>query len=194
MEPTPARVTLFLKLFFLGLFFGGCSFRWATSPLALGAFSQTPPPGMTEIIPTNKSGWKVTSSIAPPDRSQPLKVAIFEAKGALRAGLENTEKRIHALPQASLTWVQAADSATADFKQFSVVVFSLGSGSAQGEAVGEAARSNIGEYVRGGGGYVGMGAGAYLACSHFKWARGMLNAMRVSSRWGREAAVRGHRL
>lgn len=59
-------------------FFGGFSFRWATSPLALGALSQTPTPGMTEMIPTNISGWKV--SIAPPDRSQPLKVAIFRPK------------------------------------------------------------------------------------------------------------------
>jgi len=39
--------------------------------------------------------------------------------------------------------------------------------------------------VKGGGGYVGICAGAYLACSGFSWGVGVLDAKTVSSKWRR---------
>jgi GMP synthase-like glutamine amidotransferase len=138
------------------------------------------------VIPADVNGLKTI--IAAPAKTKPLKVAIFEGKGASGGGIDSTEARIQSLPQATVTRVKAEDWATIDLKAFDVVVFSGGSGSAQAEAIGEAGRNNVREYVRGGGGYVGICAGAYLACSNFKWGLGILNAGTVSSKWQRGQA------
>ena len=135
------------------------------------------------VIPPDINGLKTI--IAPPAHPKPIKVAIFDGKGAGASGIDSTEARIKSIPQASVTRVKAEDWATIDLKPFDLVVFSGGSGSAQAEAIGEAGRNNVREYVRGGGGYVGICAGAYLACSNFKWGLGILNASTVSSKWQR---------
>jgi GMP synthase-like glutamine amidotransferase len=135
------------------------------------------------VIPPDINGLKTI--IAVPAKTKPLKVAIFDGKGAGASGIDSTESRIKSIPQAIVTRVKAEDWATIDLKQFDAVVFSGGSGSAQAESIGEAGRNNVREYVRGGGGFVGICAGAYLACSNFKWGLGILNAGTVSSKWRR---------
>ena len=135
------------------------------------------------VVPPDVNGLKTI--IAAPAKTKPLKVAIFNGTGASDHGIQETEARIKSLPQAVVTRVKAEDWATIDLKPFDVVVFSGGSGSAQAEAIGEAGRNNVREYVRGGGGFVGICAGAYLACSNFKWGLGILNASTVSSKWQR---------
>jgi glutamine amidotransferase-like uncharacterized protein len=140
----------------------------------------------TFVIPPDVNGMKTI--IAAPEKTKPLKVAIFAGNGASDGGIENVAGRITSIPQASVTRVKAAEWATIDLKPFDVVVFSGGSGSAQAEAIGEAGRNNVRDYIRGGGGYVGVCAGAYLACSNFKWSLGILNASTVSSKWQRGQA------
>jgi hypothetical protein len=138
------------------------------------------------VIPADINGLKTI--VAPPQKNKPLKVAIYDGKGASDDGIENMVERIKSIPQASVTLVKATDWSTIDLRPFDVVVFSGGSGSIQAEAIGEAGLNNVREYVRGGGGYVGVCAGAYLACSNFKWALGILNAETVSSKWKRGQA------
>ena len=135
------------------------------------------------VIPPDVNGRKAI--IAPPEKTKALKIAIFAGKGAPDDGIANVTARIQSLPLATVTRVQAGDWATIDLRAFDLVVFSGGSGSAQAEAIGEAGRSNVREYVRNGGGYVGICAGAYLACSNFAWGLGILNAGTVSNKWRR---------
>jgi hypothetical protein len=135
----------------------------------------------TFVIPPDINGLKTI--IAPPAKTKPVKVAIFNGKGASIDGIENVERCIQSIPQAAATRVPADQWASIDLKPFDVVVFSGGSGSAEAEAINEAGRTNVREYVRGGGGYVGVCAGAYLACSNFKWGLGILNASTVSNKW-----------
>ena len=115
------------------------------------------------VIPPDINGLKVI--VVPPAKTKALKIAIFDGKGASDHGIEETQVRIKSLPQVCVTRVKAADWTNIDLKPFDAVVFSGGSGSAQAEAIGEAGRNNVREYVRGGGGYLGICAGAYLAPS-----------------------------
>lgn len=138
------------------------------------------------VIPPDVNGMKTI--IAPPEKTRPLKVAIFDGKGAPNDGIENVSGRIKSIPEATVIRVKAEEWATIDLNQFDVVAFSGGSGSQQAEAIGEAGRNNVREFIRGGGGYVGVCAGAYLACSNFKWGLGILNASTVSSKWQRGKA------
>lgn len=154
----------------------------AGEPKKLGDLEKTKTPAPF-VIPPDVNGMKTI--IAPPATTKPIKVAIFDGKGAPNDGIQNVGGRIESIPGATVTRVKAEDWATIDLKQFDAVVFSGGSGSAQAESLGEGGRNNVREYVRGGGGYVGVCAGAYLACSNFSWGLGILNASTVSSKWQR---------
>jgi type 1 glutamine amidotransferase len=135
------------------------------------------------VIPPDINGLRTV--ITPPAKTKPVKVAIFNGKGASLEGIGNMEKCIQTIPQATVTRISAEQWAAVDLQPYDVVIFSGGSGSAEAESINEAGRKNVREYVRGGGGYVGVCAGAYLACSNFKWGLGILNASTVSSKWQR---------
>ncbi len=162
------------------------SLAWLILSQALPA--QTPAPKAQPeptpfVIPADINGLKTI--IAAPSKTQPIKVAIYDGKGAPIDGVVNVENRIKSIPGATVTRVKAEQMGSIDLKAFNVVVFSGGSGSGQAEGLGEAGRNNVREFVRNGGGYMGVCAGAYLACSNFKWSLGLLNASTVSSKWRR---------
>lgn len=134
-------------------------------------------------IPPEINGGKTI--VSPPAKPKPVKVGIFDGKGAPGDGINNVINVLKTLPEAQVTRIPAAEMGTIDLKQFDVVVFSGGSGSQQSKSIGEAGLRNVREYVRSGGGYCGICAGAYLACSNFSWGLGILNAGTVSNKWMR---------
>ncbi|WP_197168303.1 BPL-N domain-containing protein [Neorhodopirellula pilleata] len=61
-----------------------------------------------------------------------------------------------------------------------------GSGRGQGRTLGETGRASIRKFVREGGGFIGICAGAYLASSHYPWSLHILDAMVVDTEhWNR---------
>ncbi|WP_339749218.1 BPL-N domain-containing protein [uncultured Rubinisphaera sp.] len=72
-------------------------------------------------------------------------------------------------------------------KEFDVLIMPGGSGSKQSEKLQESGRAQVKEFVRNGGGYVGICAGSYLASSHYSWSLSLINA----KVWDREHWARG---
>lgn len=140
-------------------------------------------PAPVFIIPPDINGHKTI--VQPPSAPKPVKVGIFDGKGAPDDGINNVTNVLKALPQIQVTRISGGQMGSIDLKQFDVVVFSGGSGSQQSKSIGESGLNNVREFVRGGGGYCGICAGAYLACSNFSWSLGILNASTVSSKWAR---------
>ena len=67
-----------------------------------------------------------------------------------------------------------------------VLVQPGGSGSAQAKKLEETGRDKIREFIKDGGGYVGICAGSYLATSYYTWSLHILNADVVDSKhWAR---------
>lgn len=122
---------------------------------------------------------------AAPKQVRPLKIAIYDGPGSGDKGIVNVTKRAQQLPGAKVTALKPDEIGTRDLSEFDIVVFSGGSGSAQARAIGEAGRKNVREFVERGGGYLGICAGAYLACAGFDWGLGILNAKTVSNKWKR---------
>lgn len=60
--------------------------------------------------------------------------------------------------------------------QFDVVLFPGGSGSKQAAAIGKKGREVVKDFVRGGGGYLGVCAGAYLCSSHYDWSLNLIDS------------------
>lgn len=114
-----------------------------------------------------------------------IRVALFDDAGSFGLGVEKVTGQLGAAKDFKLTVVKASDIAAGVLKDYDAVVFTGGSGSKQGEALGDAGRQNVRDFVQKGGGYVGVCAGAYLACSGFSWGLGVLDAKTVSSKWKR---------
>ncbi|MEZ5299672.1 MAG: BPL-N domain-containing protein [Verrucomicrobiales bacterium] len=68
-------------------------------------------------------------------------------------------------------------------------MFPGGSGSKQAAGLGEAGREKVRAFVAGGGAYLGICAGCYLACENFSWSLKILDAKTRSSKWERGKAV-----
>ena len=114
-----------------------------------------------------------------------IKVAVYEDKGATGKGIPCVTEIMSRTDDIKLTRLKGADIAAGGLRGYDLVMFTGGSGSAEAAGLGEKGREEVRDFVRNGGGYVGICAGAYLACSGFEWGVGILNAKTVSSKWRR---------
>jgi len=139
------------------------------------------------VIPPDINGLKTI--VAAPETTRPIRVAIYDGPGSGDDGVNNVENRARQLEGVTITRLTPDEVSTADLPgRFDVIMFSGGSGSGQAKAIGESGREKVREFVRGGGGYVGVCAGAYLACSGFEWSLGIMDARTVSNKWRRGRA------
>jgi putative intracellular protease/amidase len=82
--------------------------------------------------------------------------------------------------------VTAEDIRAGALAKFDVLLCPGGSGSKQAEILGADGRQAIRDFVRKGGGYVGICAGSYLATTNYTWSLGILNASVVDrAHWAR---------
>jgi putative intracellular protease/amidase len=114
-----------------------------------------------------------------------IKVAVYEDKGATGKGIPCVTEIMSRTDDIKLTRLKGADIAAGGLRGYDLVMLTGGSGSAEAAGLGEKGREEVRDFVRNGGGYVGICAGAYLACSGFEWGVGILNAKTVSSKWRR---------
>jgi hypothetical protein len=155
--------------------------------LVIAALPLAPAQSAPFVIPPDINGNKTI--VAAPVSRKPLRVAIYDGPGSGDGGVQNVEDRALQLPGASVTRLTPVQIGTTDLAaRFDVIIFSGGSGSGQARAIGEEGRAAVREFVRQGGGYVGVCAGAYLACSNYEWGLGILNARTVSGKWRRGRA------
>jgi putative intracellular protease/amidase len=156
--------------------------RSAAQPTSV-PISEPAPGGIGSTVPPDLNGYKTV--IAPPTNPAALQIAIFDGKGAPMSGIENVRERVNAMPGSTITLLKADAIAQGGLSGYDVVIFSGGSGGTQAKSLGDQGREQVRKFVREGGGYVGICAGAYLACSNFSWGLQILNASTVSSKWMR---------
>ena len=86
----------------------------------------------------------------------------------------------------SVTRLLADDIREGKHRDFDLVIQPGGSGGGQGRKLGEDGRKAIREYVKDGGGFVGICAGAYLASAHYSWSLDILDAKVLDTKhWNR---------
>ena len=116
--------------------------------------------------------------------AEPIRVTLYDDAGAAGSGVPKLGEILGDPAAFNVTVFKAADLPGV-LQEKDVVIFTGGSGSKQGNTIGEGGRAEVQRFVRDGGGYVGICAGAYLACSKFSWGLGLLDAQTVSSKWRR---------
>jgi hypothetical protein len=121
----------------------------------------------------------------PRRRPGPIHVALYDAGGAGGRGIPRLLRLLGEAKSTTILPVGPEEIRGGALRQFDVVIFPGGSGSRQARALGKAGRNQVRTFVRDGGGYVGICAGAYLACSGFSWGLKILDARTVSGKWRR---------
>ena len=127
--------------------------------------------------------WMGATSAAEP----PIRVALYTDKGT--ADSKNLVKKVvGAMTEAKLETISAEDIRAGKLKGFHVLIVPGGSGGGQGKALEEKGREEIRNFVKQGGNYLGICAGAYLATNDYEWSLNILNAKVVD----RKHWARGH--
>ncbi|QDU83077.1 Succinylglutamate desuccinylase / Aspartoacylase family protein [Planctomycetes bacterium Pla163] len=107
-------------------------------------------------------------------------VALYASAGVGGVGPDRLEELLEAAGpddgRFEVRRVCASDIRAGVLAEFDVVVFPGGSGSAQANSIGADGRDAVRAFVEGGGGYVGICAGAYLAANNYSWSLGILDA------------------
>lgn len=134
-----------------------------------------------ELIPQKPSGE--IKAVA----ARTLRVALYADEGS-KTGGDNVEKCLAFEPSGfSATRVTAEQIRGGVLKDFDVFVAGGGRGSKTAEALQPAGREQVRKFVEGGGGYLGICAGAYLASSDYPWSLNLVNAKVVDKKhWNRD--------
>ncbi|PAY15751.1 hypothetical protein CKO51_30295 [Rhodopirellula sp. SM50] len=111
--------------------------------------------------------------LAPQPARGVTNVALFDDSGANEA---KVMKVLDGRPELLVRQVGRYDMRPRVLEQFDVLLFPGGSGSKQGKAIGPAGRDHVRQFIRDGGGVVGICAGAYLCSSHYSWSLNLMNA------------------
>jgi hypothetical protein len=115
-----------------------------------------------------------------------VRVALYADEGSMKGG-DNVEKCLNLDPgRYACKKVTAEDIRAGVLKDFDVLVQGGGSGSKCGLTLKSEGRDQIRGFVKNGGGFIGICAGAYLASSHYEWSLHILNAQVVDrAHWNR---------
>lgn len=112
-----------------------------------------------------------------------IRVAVFEGDGVgqsceqLIASLQAEGSEKFKVSRVAPEEIQGGKLA-----EFDVLAHPGGSGSKQGNALGEKGREAVRQFVEEGGGFLGVCAGAYLATNDYKWSLNLIDA-KVVDRW-----------
>lgn len=117
--------------------------------------------------------------------TKPIRVALYADKGVTpnSTTLENGLKQY---PHFKVRKVTAEDIALGKLSEFDIVIHPGGSGGGQGKALGDKGRQMVRDFVKNGGGYLGICAGAYLATCDYDWSLHILDARVIDRQhWAR---------
>lgn len=121
----------------------------------------------------------------PVGETAPLRIALYDDAGA-GPSVEAAAKALADQPDVSVERIKVTDIRAGRLDGYDVLIQPGGSGGGQGRALGEDGRERVRRFVKAGGGYVGICAGAYLASSQYSWSLGVLDAKVVDSQhWAR---------
>jgi glutamine amidotransferase-like uncharacterized protein len=119
-------------------------------------------------------------------KTDAIRVAIYSGTGVTPGDAEQVKTCLPTSKGFDVTLITAKEIGKADLDKFDVLIHPGGSGSGQAKALGDDGRERVRQFVRRGGGYVGICAGAYLASAEYPWALKLIDARVIDDEhWAR---------
>lgn len=167
----------------------------AAAPLPAGPASPAaaappaPAPAATALSPQEQAVAAMPlPSLADVGPHKKLKIAIYEGPGGTGGASHHAmeKKAFGHDPNVDVTTLTPEDIQNGKLAGFDVLVQPGGSGHAQANALGKTGCQQIRDFVKNGGGYIGICGGAYLASDYYDWSLGIINTMVVDrAHWAR---------
>lgn len=123
----------------------------------------------------------------PTEEAQPekVRVGVYNDKGA-GASIKDLMRALRSFDDVTIHEYTAADVQAGKLPDVDVVIHPGGSGGGQGRHLGDVGREKIRAFIREGGGYIGICAGAYLASADYDWSLNVLDARVIDRKhWAR---------
>lgn len=118
-----------------------------------------------------------------PGKESNLRIGVYVDEGA---GPQQLLSVLQADEGISIVRLRAEDIRSGKLEGLDLVIHPGGSGGGQGRHLGEDGREAIREFVRSGGGFIGICAGAYLATADYSWSLHILDAKVIDRQhWNR---------
>jgi glutamine amidotransferase-like uncharacterized protein len=119
-----------------------------------------------------------------------IRVAVYDDIGGGGRGSDNVELCLSNDTTFFTKRVSADEIRLGMLNSFDVVVQAGGSGSKQAKTLEESGVDSIRQFVKRGGGYLGICAGAYLSTVEYTWSLGILNANVIDrEHWNRGGGI-----
>ena len=125
---------------------------------------------------------------APHENGGGIRLAVYAGPGTGK-GMNHLLVEMQSLPGSTVLPIGPEEIRAGELCHFNVVLFPGGSGSRQGESLGDVDRRRVREFVEQGGGYIGICAGAFLATTNWPNALNILDAKTPSTQWKRGRGV-----
>lgn len=118
-------------------------------------------------------------------RAGRIAVGVYLDKGA-GPSANDLLRALSKFDQVSVTKLTAEQIRSGGLAGLDILMHPGGSGGEQGRNLDEPGREKIRDFVREGGGYIGICAGAYLASVHYPWSLNLLDAKVIDTKhWNR---------
>ena len=113
-----------------------------------------------------------------------VRVAIYDDLGTAVGDTGDLERVLSEYDRVATRRVCSLDVNAGMLSQFDVVLHPGGSGSGQANSLGELGRAKEIDFIRDGGGYLGVCAGGYLAACNYSWSLAILDARTIDTKNG----------
>lgn len=120
-----------------------------------------------------------------PKRAGKIAIGVYLDKGA-GPSVNDLLRTLGKFDQVAVTKLTAEQIRSGGLAGLDILMHPGGSGGEQGRNLDEPGREQIRNFVREGGGYIGICAGAYLASAHYPWSLNLLDAKVLDTKhWNR---------
>lgn len=108
-------------------------------------------------------------------RGEHVFVALYDDEGGSLPGVENLTRVFDRDSDVTVAHLRAGEIRPDLLSQFDAVVFGGGSGSREAATIGKDGSEAVRSFVKDGGGYVGVCAGAFLCSAHYPWSLNLID-------------------
>lgn len=121
---------------------------------------------------------------------EPVQVAVFKAEKGVGPSSEDLTVALGAADDFNVIRITSDEIRAGKLADVDVLIHPGGSGGRQGRDLDTLGREAVREFVRGGGGFLGICAGAYLATNEYPWSLNLIDAKVVDRKhWARGKGV-----
>ena len=114
--------------------------------------------------------------VAEKTATKPIRVAIFDDAGVTAKAVPRVKSCLPESKGFDVRKITADQIRAGALKDVDVLIHPGGAASKQSSTLGEKGREAVKRFVEGGGGFIGICAGAYLASAEYPWSLGLLDA------------------